>query len=137
MAAIGLIAAPLAFELLARPEAGRFVARVFSVDAYLGLAVGLLLFMITMQRARLLAESGRGSRYSTDMLLALAALFCVVAGHFGLQPLMQSARQGGAAPSFAVLHGVALGFFLVKLAAATALSWRLTSDSTTAAAPTS
>ncbi len=137
MAAVGLLAAPLAFELLSRPDAGRFVARLFAADAYAGLVLGLLLFMVTMQRARLDAELGRGSRFSTDMLLALAALFCVVAGHFGVQPLMQSARGGSPAPSFAVLHGLALAFFIVKFTATAALAWRLTGRAATVAAPTS
>jgi len=136
-AATGLLAAPLAFDLLPRADAGRFVARLFALDAYVGLALGLLLFMVAMQIARLAAETGQGSRFSTDMLLALAALFCVVAGHFGLQPLMQAARQGGAVPSFAAIHGAALVFFLLKLVAAAALAWRLSGADVRAAGPTS
>ena len=134
MAAVGLIAAPLAFELLARPDAGRFVGRLFASDAYAGLGLGLVLLLATMQRARLDAEQAGGTRFSTDMLLALVALFCVVAGYFGLQPAMQSSRQGGG-PSFAVLHGVGLAFFLAKAVAAAALAWRLTGA--TPAGPTS
>ncbi|MEO7055221.1 MAG: DUF4149 domain-containing protein [Caldimonas sp.] len=130
MAGVGFIAAPALFAVLSQADAGRVASRLFERDAYVGLAAAALLFIVAMQRARLAAESGRGSRFSSDMLLALAALFCVVAGHFALQPMIESARAGGPGLSFAALHVLALMFFAGKLAAATALAWRLTAPAT-------
>lgn len=128
MGGVGFIAAPALFAVLPRADAGRVATRLFANDAYVGLAFGALLLIVTMQRARLDAEDGIGSRFSTDMILALVALFCVVAGHFGLQPMIESARQGGGGLSFGALHGLSLAFFAGKLVAAAVLAWRLTGD---------
>ncbi len=135
MAGIGLIAAPALFAVLPRADAGRVASQLFERDAYVGLAAAGLLFIVTMQRARLAAEQGRGSRFSNDMMLSLAALFCVVAGHFGLQPMIESAREGGPGFSFAALHGASLIFFAGKLVAAAALAWRLTTAATLPSPP--
>ena len=127
MAGVGFIAAPALFALLARGDAGRVASRLFAIDAIVGLALGALLLIATMQRARLDAEAGRGSRFSTDMVLALVALFCVVAGHYGLQPMIESARESGSAgPAFAALHGASTVLFGVRFLALAVLAWRLT-----------
>ena len=125
--AIGFVAAPLLFATLPRAEAGRVAARLFAVDATIGVCAGALLLLLAFQLARRAAEEG-GSRFSTEMLLVLGALFAIVAGHYAIQPMIESARRGEGGPSFAVLHGVASAFFLVKLAAVAALAWRLTSS---------
>lgn len=127
MAGVGFIAAPALFATLARSDAGRAASRLFAVEAMVGLALGALLLIVTMQRARLDAEAGRGSRFSTDMVLALVALFCVVAGHYGLQPMIESAREPSSiGPSFAALHGASTVLFGVRFLVASALAWRLT-----------
>jgi len=141
MAGVGFIAAPALFATLARADAGRAASRLFAIDAVVGLAFGALLLIATMQRARLDAEAGRGSRFSTDMVLALVALFCVVAGHYGLQPMIESAREAGSpGPSFAALHGASTLLFGVRFLVVAALAWRLTATLArvaTAAATTS
>jgi hypothetical protein len=124
IAAIGFVAAPVLFAMLARAEAGRVAARLFEIDAYIGLGLGTALLMLALQRSHA-GTSGSASRFSAEMLLVLAALFCVVAGHFALQPMIESARQGEAGPSFAVLHGVASAFFVVKFVVVATLAWRL------------
>ena len=53
----------------------------------------------------------------------LVALFCTIAGYYGLQPLMADARAGVGVASFAALHGVSLAFFGVKGLAVLALAW--------------
>ena len=125
MAGVGFVAAPALFATLDRASAGRAAARLFSTEAALGLAFGGLLFVATMQCARIEAEAGAGSRFSTDMLLALAALFCVVVGHYGVQPMLETARQGGAGPSFAALHGASTVLFGLRFLVAGVLAWRL------------
>jgi hypothetical protein len=108
------------FATLPRGDAGRTAARLFAVDAQIGLAAAALLLLLTMQVARGAAEHG-ASRFSSEMMLVLAAIFCIVAGHYAIEPMMQAR----AAPSFAVLHGVAAAFFAFKFVAAAVLAWRL------------
>ncbi len=143
IAAIGFVVAPVLFAALPRSDAGRVAARLFAVDAGLGIGFGAVLLLVALQLARRDAERG-ASRFSTEMMLALAALFCIVAGHYAVQPMMEARSRGGGGPSFAVLHGAASAFFVLKFVAAAALAWRLTAPprgaagaATTAAAPTS
>ena len=138
--AIGAVVAPVVFATLPRADAGRVAARLFAVEATIGICAGALLLLLTFQLARRAAEQG-ASRFSADMLLVLGALFCIVAGHYAIQPMMEARLRGEAGPSFAVLHGAASAFFLVKFLAVACLAWRLTGAPTraaaTAAAPTS
>ena len=131
------------FAELSRAEAGRVAGRLFAVDATIGICVGALLLLLTVQLARADAERG-GSRFSAEMMLVLGALFCIVAGFYAVQPMMEAASRGEPGPSFALLHGVASAFFAAKLALVATLAWRLTgpsrgaaTGSTKAAAPTS
>ncbi len=141
--AIGFVAAPVLFATLPRADAGRVAARLFAVDATIGVCAGALLLLLTLQLARRGAEHG-ASRFSAELLLVLGALFCIVAGHYAVQPMMEARLRGEPGPSFAVLHGVASAFYLVKFLAVGALAWRLTGAPrapergvATAAAPTS
>jgi hypothetical protein len=143
VAGVGFVAAPVLFATLARADAGRAAARLFALDAMIGVDLGAVLLVLCLQLARRDAEHG-ASRLSGEMLLVLAALFCIVAGHYALAPMLESARGSGSGPSFAVLHGVSSAFFLVKFIAIAGLAWRLTgpprapaSDAARAAAPTS
>jgi Domain of unknown function (DUF4149) len=143
IAALGFVAAPVLFATLPRADAGRAAARLFEIDAYAGLAFGAALLVLGLRRSHDRAAPG-SSRFNAQMLLSLGALFCIVAGHFALQPMIDSARSGEPGPSFAVLHGVASGFFVVKFVVVAVLAWRLAAGSAvpraadaTAAAPTS
>jgi uncharacterized membrane protein len=144
IAGVGFIAAPALFATLPRGDAGEVAARLFSIDATIGVCVGAVLLVLCLQLARIDAAQGMASRFSTEMLLALAALFAIVAGHYAIQPMIEAARRGEAGPSFAVLHGVGSAFFVVKFLAVAALAWRLTGaprppagDAATAAGPPS
>ncbi|WP_269632748.1 DUF4149 domain-containing protein [Pelomonas sp. BJYL3] len=115
------VAAPVAFGVLARPEAGRYVGRLFELDAQLGLVLGLLLVMME-RRVQRDAESARIT--TPELLLPLGALFCVVLGYYGLQPLMAEARAGQGALSFGALHGISSGIFALKALLVLSLAWR-------------
>lgn len=128
---IGAIAAPAAFAQLVRPDAGRFVTRLFEQDAYLSIAVAVVLFAIERQRRRD-AAAGTGSVLSANLMLLLGALFCTVAGYFAVQPMMDAARAGQGAVSFGMLHAISAGFFVLKGLIVLALAWRLTAFSRTA-----
>jgi len=123
---IGAIAAPAAFAILARPDAGRFVNRLFEQDAYLSIAVAVVLFAIERQRSRDAAEAGTGSVFSANLMLLLGTLFCTVAGYFAVQPMMEAARAGQGSLSFGALHAITAGFFVLKGLLVLALAWRLT-----------
>ena len=123
---IGAIAAPSAFATLASADAGRFVGRVFMQEAYLSLAVAIVLFMVERQRSRDAAEAGSGSVFSANLLILLGTLFCTVGGYFAVQPTMAAARAGQGTVSFMALHAVSGGLFALKGLLVLSLAWRLT-----------
>ena len=121
---IALVATPSAFAVLERAQAGAFVARVFSIEAQISLALGLVLLLIERRIARDAVEAGGASnQFSARLLLPVVALFCTIAGYYGLQPLMADAKAGAGVASFAALHGASLAFFGVKGLAVLALAW--------------
>jgi len=125
LACIGAIAAPAAFATLARADAGRLVNRLFAIDAYLSLALAVLLFLIERRRTRAAVEAGTGSLFSANLGLLLGTLFCTVAGYFAVQPMMEAARAGQGPWSFGALHAASAVFFVLKGLLVLALAWRL------------
>jgi hypothetical protein len=122
---IGLIAAPAAFAVLQRSVAGAVAGRMFSHEAYVGLAFSALLLWAVRRVSREDAAAGRGSQFSLSLVLVLVALFCTVFGHFGLQPMMAAARAGEGVLSFGALHGISAALFGLKGLVLAALAWRL------------
>ena len=123
---VAFAAAPSAFAVLERSNAGLFVGRLFSIEAQVSLAAGLILMLLARRIARDAVEAGGTSNvFSAEVLLPAVALFCTIAGFYGLQPLMAEARSGTGVASFAALHGASLAFFAVKGLAVLALAWRL------------
>lgn len=121
---IAFVATPSAFAVLERLQAGAYVARVFAVEAKVSLALGLVLMLIERRIARDQADSGAESNpFSMRLLLPVIALFCTIAGYYGLQPLMADARSGAGVASFAALHGASLALFGAKGLAVLALAW--------------
>jgi hypothetical protein len=129
---IGAIAAPSAFATLVAADAGRFVGRMFAQEAYLSLAVALVLIVIERQRGRDAAEADAGSVLSANILLLFGTMFCTVAGYFAVQPMLVAARAGQGPVSFAVLHAGSSGLFVLKGLLVLALAWRLTALRTVA-----
>jgi len=123
---VAFAAAPSAFAVLERAQAGLLVGRLFSVEAQVSLAAALILMLLERRLARDAVEAGGASNvFSMELLLPAVALFCTIAGYYGLQPLMTDARAGTGVASFAALHGASLAFFAVKGMAVLALAWRL------------
>ena len=116
---VGGLAAPAAFATLARPDAGRFVGRVFQQDAYVALALAVLLLLLERRQGREGAPV-----FSVNVMLLLGALFCVVAGYFAVLPLMAQARAGEGGMSFMALHLVSTVFFAAKGLMVAVLAWR-------------
>jgi Domain of unknown function (DUF4149) len=122
---IGLIGAPAGFAVLPVEEAGRVAGRMFAQEAYLSLALAVVLFGIERTRARRAAQTGEGSVLNPNMLLVLGALFCTVTGFFAMQPMMAQARAGQGGWSFGALHAVSASFFALKALLVLVLAWRL------------
>lgn len=121
---IAFVATPSAFAVLERAQAGAFVARVFAIEAQVSLALGLVLLLIERRIARDAVEAGGASnQFSARLLLPVVALFCTIAGYYGLQPMMADAKAGHGVASFAALHGASLALFGVKGLAVLALAW--------------
>ncbi len=126
MLAIGGLAAPALFSLLARADAGNVAARLFTMEANSGLAFGAVLAMLTVRLADRRHEAGQGSRFSAELMLVLAAIATLIVGHFVVQPMMATVRAGGtAALSFGALHGVSTGLYAVRVILVAILAWRL------------
>lgn len=124
---VAFAAAPSAFAVLERAQAGAFVGRLFSVEAQVSLAAALILMLLERRIARDAVEAGAAgaasNALSARLLLPAAALFCTIAGYYGLQPLMADAKAGHGIASFAALHGVSLVFFGLKGLTVLALAW--------------
>ncbi len=111
--AIGYLAVPTLFALLDdRVLAGMLAGRMFTLVSFLGLVCGTLLLLGTgLRQGWLVLRSVRA-------WLLLVMLLLVVAGEFGLQPLMaqlkaQGLAEGSAqAAQFARLHGIASIIYL-------------------------
>ena len=129
LACIGALAAPAAFAVLASADAGRVVARMLLFEAYLSLAMVCVLFAIARTRSHRAAAAGMGSVFSTNLVLLLGTLFCTVAGHFAVQPMMAAARLGQGPWSFGALHAASGGFFVLKGLLVLALAWRFSTSS--------
>ena len=128
---VALVAAPNAFAVLERAQAGAYVARLFSIDAQVSVVLGLLLVLIARRQARDAEDAGRPPRvFTAALLLPAFALLCTVGGYYGLQPMMEAARHGAGALSFMALHGLSMGLFALKGLAVLALAWRLSRRST-------
>ena len=125
--AIGVIAAPAASGALDRASFGAVARAIFAREAPASLALGMLILMLERRAAFDRHQATGVSQFSTEMVLAIAALFCTVAGYYGLEPLMERARSGADSPlTFMQLHAVSLAFFGAKGLLALALAWRAT-----------
>ncbi|WAC72041.1 DUF4149 domain-containing protein [Roseateles sp. SL47] len=120
---VALLAAPNAFAALERSQAGLYVGRLFEMDARIALAAGLLLVM--MERRLQRDGLSQGSAMGWPMVLPLVALLLTVLGYYGLQPLMEAAKQGTGTWTFLQLHAVSMVFFGLRLIAVLMLAWRV------------
>lgn len=125
--AVALLAAPNAFATLERAMAGKYVARLFEMDARVALAAGVLLVLIERRLHRDATEAGvnAGSAMGWALVLPLLALGLTILGYYGLQPLMEAARQGQGSWTFLQLHAVSLALFGLRLLAVLVLAWRV------------
>jgi len=119
--AIAFIAAPSAFEVLERAQAGRLVGRVFELEAFTSCCCALLL----MAMDRRIQRDAGGAAVTAGFLLPAGAFFCVVAGYYALQPMMEAARAGQGSVPFMTLHAISMGFYGLRTVLVLVLAWRL------------
>ena len=123
--AIALIATPAASNSLDKASFGAVARAIFAREAPTSLIFGVLILVIERRDALARHMATGVTQFSTEMLLAAGALFCTVAGYYGLLPAMEQARLGGPTQlSFLQLHALSLAFFGVKGLLVLALAWK-------------
>jgi len=126
--AIALVATPAASGALDKASFGAVARAIFAREAPTSLVFGVLVLVIERRDALARHLETGATQFSPEMLLAAGALFCTVAGYYGLLPAMEQARLGGATRlSFLQLHALSLAFFGLKGLLVLALAWRATS----------
>ena len=125
--AIALVATPAASLSLDKASFGAVARAIFAREAPTSLVLGVLILVIERRDALARHLATGVTQFSSEMLLAAGALFCTVAGYYGLLPAMEQARLGGPTPlSFLQLHAVSLAFFGLKGLLVLALAWKAT-----------
>ena len=125
--AIALIATPAASIALDKTSFGAVARVIFAREAPTSLVFGVLILVIERRDALVRHLATGASQFSTEMLLAAGALFCTVAGYYGLLPAMEQARAGVVTGlTFLQLHALSLAFFGVKGLLVLALAWKAT-----------
>jgi hypothetical protein len=128
---IGYLVAPTLFATLARSVAGDVAARLFRIEAFIGVACGVLSLTLGNVWVRRGALEYRRLRW-----LVAGMLVCVLIGYFGLQPFMDvlrnQARADGLdlalspyAARFGLLHRISTLFYVVETLLGLVLVWML------------
>jgi predicted membrane-bound spermidine synthase len=124
---LATVAAPTAFALLERAVAGQVAGRMFRIEATVGLIAAMVLMLI---ERRLATQADRQRTWvpTATLWLALGAMFCTVLGYWGLQPMMEAAREAGDHARFGLLHGLSSLIFAFKGLLLLALLWRISPE---------
>jgi hypothetical protein len=123
--AIALIATPAASMALDKAAFGAVARAIFAREAPTSLVLGIVILVIERRDALARHLATGVSQFSSEMMLAIGALFCTVAGYYGLQPMMEQARSGaGTSLTFLQLHAISLAFFGAKGLLVLALAWK-------------
>lgn len=118
--AIGYLAAPVLFSALAdKTMAGMLAGKMFTLVAYIGMACG---FFLLLQR---LASFGSIALKQGFFWATLAMLLLTIAGHFGIQPILEGLKEQALPKSvmesmfrdrFARWHGISSIVYLLQSA---------------------
>lgn len=125
---IGYVAAPVLFSSLDDKQlAGVLAGNLFEWMAWIGIAAGIYLLIYHIAR-------DGGAALKTLFFWAVAVMLALtLAGHFGIQPIMQSLKdqamphavmQSVFADRFARWHGVSSILYLIQSALGLLLVWR-------------
>lgn len=128
---IGYAAAPTLFATLDRVAAGTVAAKLFRIEAFVGVFCGVLSLALVNQLVR------RGvTEYRPVRWLLAGMLACVLVGYFSLQPFMEAMRQAALdagldvghsayAARFGLLHGISTVIYVVESLLGLMLVWKL------------
>ncbi len=126
--AVGYIAAPVLFSSLGdKGLAGMLAGRLFAVMAWIGIAAAAYLLIYRIAR-----DGGAALKTLFFWVVALM-LGLTLAGHFGLQPIMQSLKdqamphavmQSVFADRFSRWHGISSILYLIQSGLGLLLVWR-------------
>jgi len=126
--AIGYVAAPVLFASLDDKQlAGMLAGKLFSVGAWIGIGAAVYLLLY-----RIVREGGAALK-TLFFWVVLAMLALILAGHFGVQPILQSLKDQAMplalmpsvfADRFARWHGVSSILYLIQSALGLLLVWR-------------
>ena len=115
---VGFVVAPLLFARLPdRVLAGLVAGKLFGFIAFIGIACALYLIVFR------LARFGAGSLKQGFLWVAAAMLVLVLAGEFGIQPVMESLREQALPKQvmesvlrdrFTTWHGVASALYVIQ-----------------------
>jgi Domain of unknown function (DUF4149) len=131
---IGYAAAPTLFATLDRVAAGAVAARLFRIEAMIGVLCGILALALCNVLVR------RGSLAYRPLRGWLAGmLICVLVGYFALQPFMEAMRTAALdagvdlahsayAARFGMLHGISSLIYLIESLLGVVLVWKLPVD---------
>ena len=122
--AIAAIATPAASGALDGASFGLVARAIFAREAPASMVLGMVLLIIERREALARHLATGVSQFSGEMVLAIVALFCTVAGYYGLLPMMERARAGTSSLSFLQWHAVSLAFFGAKALAVLVLAWK-------------
>lgn len=113
---VGYVAAPTLFSQLGSTAAGNIAGRLFTAMSWVGMgcAAYLVLFLIVRR--------GLGAFRSAVLWIVLSMLLLTLAGHFGIQPVIEQIRteaarelmQGMVRDRFARWHGISSVLYLVQ-----------------------
>lgn len=125
---LGAIAAPVLFSALDDKQlAGMLAGKMFAVGAWVGMAAGTFLLLYRLIR------DGRAALKSLFFWLVLVMLLLTLAGHFGVQPILQNLKnqalplavmQSVFADRFSEWHGISRILWIIQSVLGLVLVWR-------------
>ncbi len=128
MWAIGYVAAPVLFASLDDKQlAGTLAGKLFELMAWIGMAAAIYLLVYRI------ARDGAAALRTLFFWVVALMLALTLAGHFGIQPIMQSLKdqampqavmQSVFADRFARWHGISSIVYLIESALGALLIWR-------------
>ena len=126
--ALGAIAAPVLFSALDDKQlAGMLAGKMFTVGAWVGMAAGVYLLLYQLIR------DGAAAFKSLFFWLVLIMWLLTLAGHFGIQPILQNLKdqalplavmQSVFADRFSQWHGISRILWIIQAVLGVILVWR-------------
>lgn len=121
---VGYVVAPVLFAALeGRALAGDIAGTLFLIQAWVSVAVGVVLLVMAMFVPPPPGEVRQTTLAQTDVRIVIAMVICTLAGYFALQPLISTLRAIMSAQAFlatgpsaqawfAAVHGASAFFYL-------------------------